>query len=51
MTECSYRERVEARRAYQTQDLTRALFAAAAGLAVVDVAMAVFVAVYLGGVK
>jgi len=48
---CSYRERVEARRSYETRELTRALYGAALVLAVVDVAMAVFIAVYLGGLK
>lgn len=48
---CSYKNRVDERRAYETRGLTRAVYAAAAGLGIIDVAMAVFVAVYLGGLK
>lgn len=47
----TYSDRVEARRAWETQRITSALFACAAALAIVDIGMAIFVAVYLGGIK
>lgn len=50
MTECSYRERVEARRAYEMRSLTSAVYAAAACLSVVVVGMSIFIAIYIGGV-
>lgn len=47
----SYKCRVEERRAWQLAELNRTIYAAALGLMIVNIAMAVFVAVYLGGVK